>query len=159
MKPTSIKLLIALAVVGAATGWGLALVLDGVAGSLMPVPWTAPIALVLLVVGLLFWTVGTRRRLARRPGTKPLPPLLAARSAALAMAASRTGAVVAGFYAGAALQLLSLTENPLARQRGFVSIACAVLGTAMAAVALWLERSCRIPGHGDDDSHDGDSDA
>ena len=157
MKPTSIRLLTALGVIGAATGWGLALVLDGVGGSLMPVPWTAPVALALLVLGLLFWTIGTRRRLARRPGTKPLPPLLAARSAALAMAASRTGAVVAGFYAGVALQLFSLTENPLARQRGIASVVCAVLGAALAVVALWLERSCRIPDLRDD-SDDDDSD-
>lgn len=153
MKPTSIKLLATLAIVGAALGWGLALIMDGVGGALIPVPWTAPAALLLLAIGLTFWTVGTRRRLARRPGTKPMPPLLAARTAALALAASRTGALVAGFYAGVAFQLLSLTENPLARQRGIAAVICVALAIALASIALWLERACRLP-KSDDDSEE-----
>ncbi len=151
MKPTSIRLLAALAIMGAAFGWGLSLVLDGVGGALIPVPWTAPAALLLLVIGMSFWTVGTRRRLARRPGTKPMPSLLAARTAALALAASRTGALVAGFYAGVAIQLLSLSENPLARQRGVAAVICVALAVALAGIALWLERTCRLP-ESDDDS-------
>jgi len=154
VKPTSIKLLAALGVLGAAIGWGLALVLEGVGGFLLPVPWSAPFALAVLVIALLFWTIGTRRRLAGRPGTEPLPPLLAARTAALAMAASRTGAIVAGFYAGVAALMFGLTENPLARERGFVSVGCAVLGVALSVVGHWLERSCRLPDDGDEPSSD-----
>ena len=77
-------------------GWVLADVIDRVAGRSVPVPWTAPATLAILAVALVFWAVGMRRRLRE----KRVDPFVAARTAALALAASRTG--VAGLLMVAA---------------------------------------------------------
>ena len=78
-----------------------------------------------------------------------MPPLLAARTAALALAASRTGALIGGFYLGIALGLIGVRDTPT----GSVSLAAAVASVLACAVlvgaALWLERLCRLR-EGDD---------
>ncbi|WP_279579248.1 DUF3180 domain-containing protein [Fodinicola feengrottensis] len=43
----------------------------------------------------------TRARIARKPGTEPIPPLTAARLIVLAKASSIAGALFCGLYAGA----------------------------------------------------------
>ena len=55
MRPTRVRLLVALAVVTAAVGWGAARVLDAVTGRLVPVPWLAPATLWLLGHSLTGW--------------------------------------------------------------------------------------------------------
>jgi len=151
MSPTRIRLLLALAAVAAAVGWGLARLVDAYAGRSLPVPWTAPVAMAVLAVTVALWARGTRDRLARKPGTKPLEPLVAARSAALAMAASRTGALVAGFYAGVAAELVPAWDVPYVRERILVSLLTVLGGVLVAAAALWLERVCRLPPDTSDD--------
>ena len=75
----------------------------------------------------------------------------AARTAALAMAASRTGAVVAGIYAGIA----AATVNSLSTPAGLSAFSSAVLASTgsvvLAAAALWLEGLCRLPEDDKDD--------
>jgi len=145
VTPTRARLLVALVVLGAAVGWGAVRLVDAYAESSLPVPWTAPMVLFLLAGALALWTRGTRARLARAPGTKPMEPIVAARSAALAMAASRTGAIVAGLYVGVAIALAPSWDIGYARQRVLVSLV-AVLGAGLVvAAALWLERVCRVP--------------
>jgi hypothetical protein len=145
VTPTRARLLVALVVLAAAVGWGAVRLVDAYAASSLPVPLTAPVVLFLLAGALALWTRGTRARLARAPGTKPMEPIVAARSAALAMAASRTGAIVAGFYLGVAIALVPSWDIPYARQRVLVSLV-AVLGAGLVvAAALWLERVCRVP--------------
>jgi hypothetical protein len=150
MKPTRIRLLLAIAAVLAAIGWGVTRLVDAYAGRSLPVPWTAPAVMVVLAIALALWARGTRDRLARKPGTKRIEPLVAARSAALAMAASRTGAVVGGFYAGVAIALAPMWDVPYVRERILVSLAA--LGGAVLVVlaALWLERVCRLPPEDDE---------
>ncbi len=150
MKPTRIRLLLAIAAVLAAVGWGATRLVDAYAGRSLPVPWTAPAVMVVLAIALALWARGTRDRLARKPGTKRIDPLVAARSAALAMAASRTGAVVGGFYAGVATALAPMWDVPYVRERILVSLAA--LGGAVLVVlaALWLERVCRLPPQDDE---------
>ena len=96
MTPTSLRLLFTLAAVSAVGGWVIADLVDRFAGRGMPVPWTAPATLAILALALLFWALGMRRKL--RDGQ--VDPFVATRTAALAMAASRTGAIAAGVYAG-----------------------------------------------------------
>ena len=156
LEPTRPRLLAMLAVPATAFGWGLARVWETATGRLLPVPWTAAAALLVLALGLLLWAIGVRRRLAdaRRVDTapvtvgrlRPLDPLVAARTAALAMAASRTGALVGGFYLGVALAFAGAWASEPSRQR-VLAAGAAVLGAVLVvAAALWLERICRLPG-------------
>jgi heme A synthase len=74
-----------------------------------------------------------------------MPPLVAARSAALAMAASRIGALVAGFYAGIAIGIIPSIGTPSGSST-FWAASLASLGAALlVAAALWLEHVCRLP--------------
>jgi hypothetical protein len=83
-----------------------------------------------------------------------MEPLVAARSAALSMAASRTGAVVAGFYAGVAIALAPMWDVPYVRERILVSLAAVGGAVLVVLAALWLERVCRLPPQDDDASSD-----
>jgi hypothetical protein len=154
MTPTRGRLLLAVALVAAAVGWAVARLVDAYAGRSLPVPWTAPVALLLLAVAVAVWARGTRDRLARKPGTKPMDPLVAARSAALAMATSRTGAVVGGFYAGVAIELLPMWDIAYVRERILVSVAAVGASVLVVLAAMWLERVCRLPPDASDASDD-----
>jgi hypothetical protein len=140
-------------VVAGAVGWGVVTVVDAYSDGSLPVPWTAPVVMAVLAVALALWTRGTRARLAGRPGTTPMEPIVAARSAALAMAASRTGAIVAGFYSGVALALLPSWEVAYVRERVVIAL-LTVLGAGLViAAALWLEHVCRVPPDTSDDEN------
>lgn len=149
MTPTRMRLLIGLAVIAAAIGWGAVTLVEGRSGRVIPVPWLAGATMWFLAVALLIWTLLSRPRLLRKPGSRPLPPLVAARTAALAMAASRTGSLVAGFYAGIALG----TVPSRTTEAGGVALSAALVtaagSLALVATALWLERLCRLPLDGD----------
>lgn len=145
MRPTSWRSLVALAVLAAAVGWAATRLVDHFADRTIPVPVTMPVVMTVLALALALWARGTKARLAGRSGTRPLDPIVAARSAALAMAASRTGALVCGFYAGVVLALLPDWGYESARQRGVVAIAASVTALLVVAAGLWLERVCRLP--------------
>lgn len=80
----------------------------------------------------------------RRSSHDRMPPLVAARTAALALAASRTGALVGGFYLGVSAALLGVVSTPSGQASLTASIialgACAVL----VGAAAWLESMCRL---------------
>ena len=80
-----------------------------------------------------------------------MDPIVAARSAALAMAASRTGAIVAGFYAGVTVGLLPGWSVAYVRDRVVVSAVTVLTASLVVAAALWLERVCRVPPDASDD--------
>ena len=72
------------------------------------------------------------------------------------MAASRVGALVAGFYAGVGIALASGWEVAGVRER--IVVAVATVGSAVLVIlaALWLERVCRVKDDDQprDDEHD-----
>jgi hypothetical protein len=158
VTPTRPRTLVALVVLAAAVGWAVVRLMDAFANRTLSVPWTMPLAMSLLALALVLWARGTRNRLAGKPGTTPMDPLVAARSAALAMAASRVGALVAGFYTGVGIALVAGWEVPGVRDRVLVAIATVVTAALVVLAALWLERVCRVkdddppPGDEDDDS-------
>jgi len=151
MTPTRPRLLAALAVLSAAVGWGVVRLVDAYADRSLPVPWTAALVMLVLAIALALWARGTRARLAHQPGTKPMDPIVAARSAALAMAASRTGAIVAGFYGGVTIGLLPGWGVAYVRERVIVSAVTVLTAGLVVAAALWLERVCRVPPDASDD--------
>lgn len=151
MQPTRIRLLVAIAIVLAAIGWGLVEVLSAWTGRLLPVPWLAAASLWIVAGALAYWTYLMRPRLQGRPDVKPVEPLVAARSAALAMAASRIGALVLGFYLGVAIGMVSWLATPSGVAAFWASAAASVGALLLVVAALWLESSCRIPLGRDDD--------
>lgn len=157
MKPTSPRLVIILITIGATVGWGLSIVVDGWTGRALPVPVLAGAALWLLGIALVVWGWIIRPRLqaatdpSRNPGVEPLPVLMAARVAAIAMAASRTGSVIAGLYSGIAIATLASGLTTPATQQTLWSAVLAASGSAVVAGAgLRLERSCLLGGGEDD---------
>jgi len=87
-----------------------------------------------------------RGRVDRRPGSKPVEPLVAARAVLVAKASALGGALVAGLWAGLLLYVAPRAGTVTAAASDTVS---AVVGLVCAVVlvggALWLEHSCRAP--------------
>lgn len=116
-------------------------------GTLPAVPWLAPLTVILVGVGLIVTAVVLRPRLKHKTGTKPVEPLMAGRLVALAFAASRAGAVVAGFYLGWLLAGLTVTnglDTAFGRQRALLALATVVGGVAVMMGGLLLERALVI---------------
>lgn len=155
MHPTRIRLLVAIAAASAVAGWALATLVDRIGGRYLPVPWTAPMAIWLFAALLAWWAWLVRPRLRRERGTEPLSPFVAARTAALALAASRVGAGVAGIYAGAGLMFLSALDVPAGRGGAIGSGVAALGGVALTSAGLWLEHLCRIDDDADESGGSG----
>ncbi|MDO9484922.1 MAG: DUF3180 domain-containing protein [Actinomycetota bacterium] len=145
MKPTRVRLLLALAVLAGSVGWAIALLVENQSGRALPIPWLAAATLWFLAIALFAWTVLARPRLKRKSGHRPMAPLVAARTAALAMAGSRTGSLVAGFYAGICIGTVPSRATEAGSATMWISLASAAGALALAAAALWLEHICRLP--------------
>ena len=133
MTPTRPRLLLVLAALAAAIGFATVLLWDSLTGRTLPVPLTAALTLVLLAVALFVWALAMRPRLLGLPNTRPVSPFVATRTAALAMAASRTGAI---------------------------ALACVSAALLVTLAAVWLEYLCRLTKNHDDEppAVPGDSD-
>lgn len=143
MRPTRLRALLVLAVVGAGLGW---LLVRAAYNDLPPLPVYAPVTLLLLAVAELGMAKVVRDRVlgrARR-GARPLHPLQIARAAALAKASSPAGALLLGAYAGMLLVLLP-KEAEQAAADALVSGASALAALGLVVAALLLERACRTP--------------
>lgn len=143
VKPTSIRMLVLVAGVAGLLGWLIADWVDSQA-RLPVVPWMAVIVIWVVAAFVTAWTLVARRRLRPKPGTPRMAPLVAARTTALALAGSRTGAVVFGVYGGTALRLLEETAIAAGRERLLAASLAALGGLVLAAVSLWLEHLCRL---------------
>jgi hypothetical protein len=139
-----------LAVLGAVGGWVATALVDAFAGRSFPVPLTVPALMLVLALSVFLWARGTRARLEKRPGTKPMPPVLALRTAALALAVSRAGSVVGGFYLGVAVALSPSWGIAYVRGLIIAALVAAIGSGLLVAAGLWLERICRIPPSDDD---------
>jgi hypothetical protein len=109
-------------------------------------PRTAPLTLFVVAV-IEAQTAGiTRRRLAGRPGTRPIMPLTVARLAALAKASSLAGSALAGAWAGALIYTASRAGEIGAAGADAITAGLG-FGAALLLVgaALALERVCRVP--------------
>lgn len=165
MKPTSMRLLAVIAFVGLVCALSVGSITLTVSGALMPVRASAPAAVTVMCLALLWWTIIVRRRLvhiarAKHEATtaahgvpskpfvmrdKPLEPIVAARTVALAFAASRAGAYVVGWYAGVSVGYFGHLAADDVRLRLAYAGATVISATALVVVAVWLERSCKLP--------------
>lgn len=149
MKPTSPRLLITLGVLAGSIGWAATHLMYAWRAQVVTVGWGTAMTVGLLSASLGIWGWLSRPRLLRRPGTAPLPPLVAARTAALALACSRTGALSAGVYAGVLIGVLPLLSSATARADVWTCGATVIVSAILLAIALWIESMCRIQ-DGDD---------
>jgi uncharacterized protein DUF3180 len=87
-----------------------------------------------------------RARIHRRPGTRPVQPLVAARAVLLAKASSLAGAIMTGVWGGLLAHVVPLAGDVTAAGSdsiaGAVGIVCAL---GLVGGALWLEHCCRTP--------------
>ena len=144
MQQTKIRVLVVLAILSAAVGWSLAQLWPTWFAQGFPVSTGSAVAMILVAISLLVWTLMTRARLNPDSGAKRLHPLVAARTAALAMSASRVGALALGFYAGVLLSNLVAIESAAGSDRIKSAAVTAVASFVTILIALWLERICRI---------------
>jgi hypothetical protein len=152
MRPTPVRLLIILAVVAGSLGWAVLVLVHALAGRIIVVPWLAAAAMWLVAGGLLSWTVTVRPRLQRKLGARPIAPIVAARTAVLAIAASRIGALVAGFYGGVVVGDVPFLSTTSGSESFWAALATSIGSLTLAVIALWLEYICRLPaGPGGDD--------
>ncbi|PZG42158.1 DUF3180 domain-containing protein [Spongiactinospora gelatinilytica] len=142
MKPTKPLPLVGIFVVVGLLTWAL---LQRSYSMLPTVPWTAIPTVLLLAAGELISGVGTRNRIRRRPGTKPVEPLAVARLAALAKASAYAGAVFGGVFAGFVLHVMQMLEQAIPLRDFYVTGGSLLACVALVCAALFLEYCCRIP--------------
>jgi hypothetical protein len=147
VRPTRAGTLLALAIGAGLVAYGA---VDLFSLDLPPMPWTLPVALLGLALGVVFAALALRRRLHGAPGAKPIDPLAAARTVVLAKACSHAGALLGGAYAGLALYLVLEYDSDERRTDALVTGLSALAAAALVAAALLLERFCRVPPSDDD---------
>ena len=86
----------------------------------------------------------TRARLKPGATINRLHPIVAARTAALAMSASRVGSLASGFYIGVLLANIVADYSSAGTDRIRISAVTAVASLLTAIVAVWLERICLL---------------
>ena len=160
MKPTSVRFLFAIAMLAGVAGVTASRITLAMTSMLLQVRATSPMLIGIMCAGMWWWTLIVRRRMphlararheALRDGTpfvmrdRPLEPIVAARTVALAFAASRAGAVVAGYFLGLALTFAERADIEDIRLRLILAVLAAGLATLLAVIAVWLERSCKLP--------------
>ncbi len=149
MHPTRVRDLLSIAVVVGAVSW---LVVRLIYGDLPRLSWFLPLSLPVLAVAEAVAGFQLRARIHRRPGTKPVEAIVAARTVALAKASAIVGAVMAGVWAGLLGYVVPRRSTIVAAQgdtvAGIIGAAGAVV---LVAAALWLEYCCRTPEPPEDD--------
>ena len=149
MRPTRIRVLVALLLGVAAVTWGVLQIMLDRGAVLPPLTWTAPSCIELLAIVVLATALGLRARLddpAKRPH-----PLSMARMAVLGKASAHVGPIVGGLYAGYLLVLLPGLEIASRRYRSVLCLVALLASIGLSVAGLLLERACRVPPSGTDE--------
>jgi hypothetical protein len=149
MRPTRIRVLVALLLGVAAVTWGVLQIMVDRGEVLPPLTWTAPSFIALLAIVVLATALGLRARLddpAKRPH-----PLSMARMAVLGKASAHVGPIVGGLYAGYLLVLLPGLEIASRRDRSVLCLVALLASIGLSVAGLVLERACRVPPSGTDE--------
>ena len=145
LTPTKILYLVYLSAISAGAGWIVASMWPAIFGQAFATPWLTAITMWLIAGALFIWTMLARKKIKPEKGKPRLDPLLAARSAALAMSASRVGALALGFYFGIFIENLVFSDSPAAKERAVISAVTAIASLVTTIIGLWLEHICRLP--------------
>jgi hypothetical protein len=146
MRPTRPSVLLAIVLLVGALSW---IVVQSAFDSLPKVPVLGSVTVAVLAVAEIYLAFTVRARL-RRPGDRPLEPLLVARLAVLAKASSHAGAVVVGLYGGLFIYAVSNLGHPAYSTDSRASGLSIVVAVALIGAALFLEFNCRVPKPPDD---------
>ncbi|QAY63669.1 DUF3180 domain-containing protein [Xylanimonas allomyrinae] len=150
--PLRVLVLTAVGVTGVA-----ALVMRALAttGARLPrVAWVEWIA-ILALAALIFWMGWAVR--AYQKGTRPnLDPVRAARTFVLAKAAALTGAILAGRYLAAVLDVVGDLGIPSQRDRALAAGVAVVCSVVLTVVGVVVEKFCELPPPEDEAERDGD---
>lgn len=149
MRPTRIRVLVALLLGVAAVTWGVLQIMLDRGAVLPPLTWTAPSCIALLAIVVLATALGLRARLAD-PAKRP-HPLSMARMAVLGKASAHVGPIVGGLYAGYLLVLLPGLEIASRRDRSVLCLVALLASIGLSVAGLLLERACRVPPSGTDE--------
>jgi Protein of unknown function (DUF3180) len=115
-------------------------------GMLPTFPLTAGVPLAVLGLAEAIGGSALRTRIRRKPGTRPVNPLVAARAVLVARASALGGAIMAGAWAGL-LGYVAPRSGDIAAAGGdtVASVVGLVGALALVVGALWLQHCCRTP--------------
>lgn len=145
LSQTRISFLVSLTFIAGAIGWAVANIWPALFSQAFATPWLTAITMWLIGLALLIWTLLARKKIKPEKGKPRLDPLLAARSAALAMSASRVGAIALGFYVGILIENLVFSDSPASNERAVICGLTAIASLLTTIIGLWLEHICRLP--------------
>lgn len=149
MKPTKVLRLFK---IFAIAGWLLGVLIHILREQLqffIQVPLNLPIAVTSLVVAIGSWTLLARNRISGP--AKTFTALQSARTAALALAGSHTGALLAGGSTGVLISYLLAPPTSANSDRIQVLAATIISALLLVVTSLWLERICLVPDKKDDE--------
>ena len=156
MNRTKLSTIFRFALVAGLLGWFLDSVMYKSAGAYISVGAGTGIGFALIDASMAFWAFMIRDRLPKlvrdkndKPqlirAARPLEPIMAARTAAIAMAASRTGAIGTGFYSGLIIYALPRINAQSALNHVVLCVPAIIGALAMVVISLWIERRCSPP--------------
>ena len=141
MTPTRVRTLLLAAVLAGVVAWAA---VRAFYSDLPPLPRTAALSTFLLAVAEAFVAPSVRNRLAGKPRTKPILPLVVARTAALAKASSMLGALLAGVWGGVLAYVVPRRDIATPRADAETAVVGLLSALLLVAAALWLENGCRV---------------
>lgn len=153
IRPSRLAVLMLLLLISLLVGLGVTTLIEGYGGDLPDIPWTTPVLLALLALGLAIIAWDLRRRL-ERPDSDPkagatrpktVNPLHAARMVVLSKAASHGGTIITGLYLGFAWYLLPDFDSDQRRARLIAAAMSALFAFLTTVVGLVMERILRLP--------------
>lgn len=144
MRPSRPGLLLGLGVLAAVLTWSGLRVWVATGGTEPELLWrtTLTIGLLVLAVVGVGWPV---RQWVGGDRSRRIDALRAARTAALAKAASFAGTLLVGFFAGYAVHFLPTVEIAARRTQLSVGLADLVASVLLLVAGLVVERWCRVP--------------
>jgi len=142
---TKFSALVIMATLSGVIGWSVAKLWPTWTATELSVPLLTPFVMGALAGFLLAWTWMVRANLKKTSRRNELDPIVAARSAALALSASRVGAIATGFYGGVLILNALTLDTEASRRCVGISGATMLASVIVAGLGLWLERICRLP--------------
>ena len=143
VRPTSRRLLVAIAVLGVAVGLTMVKAVEARGGVAPAVSWLTLIAWAFLAALLVAAARNTHQRVQIR--RERIEPSRAVFLLMIGKASAFVGALCAGVYAGFALSFLQAVGSSGPRNRVIMAGAAAVVSVLVVTAGLLLERACRVP--------------
>ena len=135
--------LLLIAAAGAAVTWIVLRAVAGRGGMLPSVPWL--VVVVELLIAAVVFSMGWAVRQFLHGKRPTLDPIRAARTAVIAKASCYTGALLAGWYGGQVLTLVTDLDVPGNGGRAAAAGVAAGGAVVLAVVGLVVEWFCRVP--------------